>query len=291
MLLVCPLHYPYSWSSPHFSRYFIVIIVLLSSPYHHHHDYIYWEFFTSPLGWWSSLESKWLQLMFPWTLLSILADLNNAVVWKFLIYPSISYFSNPLTKFGNRFHAQKLLWWNFTSLHNSLWITLFTQLCLLFERFRQSVSWNILNSCFLFTFLFPNYCCSIYLNVVSVVSGRCNQTYFALFGCSFSFVILMHPHSHQCWRVLFFHLFFIHIVCLCRLSHVRPCASSSAFLSSDPFVKILYYYYYYCEFFTQNLLVGPSMGVEWPQVSSNRLDSSQNSARFQKYCCLDNLDS
>ena len=57
-----------------------------------------WEFFTSALADGLSLETKWQQVSR--TLLSILADLNNALVWMVstrpFIYKSSSPFINPL---------------------------------------------------------------------------------------------------------------------------------------------------------------------------------------------------
>ena len=45
----------------------------------------------------------------------------------------------------------------------------------------------------------------------------------------------MHPNNFQCWRILFLLLFLTHIVCVCHLSDLRPCASSSTFSSSGSF--------------------------------------------------------
>ena len=59
---------------------------------------------------------------------------------------------------------------------------------------------------FLFPFMFPD-SCPFDLYTVYAVSGRCNESSFALFLCSLR-VVLKHL---QCWLVLFFLLFLTHV--------------------------------------------------------------------------------
>ena len=48
----------------------------------------------------------------------------------------------------------------------------------------------------------------------------------------------------QCWWDLFFHLLLAHTVCLCHLLTVKPCTSSSTFLSFGPFVWVPLLYFF-----------------------------------------------
>ena len=54
---------------------------------------------------------------------------------------------------------------------------------------------------------------------------------------------------------------------------------------------LIYYYVTPWEFFTSALADGLSVELEWQQISSRLLDSSQYSGRSQKCCSLDGLHS
>ena len=71
-----------------YGRSHIIIILLLLL----HHSL---ELFTSALADGFSLESEWQQVSR--TLLSILANISNAVVWRVSAHPLISNFSRPLS--------------------------------------------------------------------------------------------------------------------------------------------------------------------------------------------------
>ena len=72
-------------------------------PFQYHYHFTLSEFFTPALAdgfflYWSLSENKYPQVSR--TLLSILADLNNAVVWMVSTCPLTSKSSSPLTNFG-----------------------------------------------------------------------------------------------------------------------------------------------------------------------------------------------
>ena len=58
----------------------------------------------------------------------------------------------------------------------------------------------------------------------------------------------MHSHYFQCWWVLFLILFLTHRVCLCDISDVSPCSSSSTFLFSSLFKKFFLLKFFLCLF-------------------------------------------
>ena len=85
-----------------------------------------------------------------------------------------------------------------------------------------SLSLKISIQLFFFPFLFPKFCCcSLCPYIVSTVISL----FLALFN-------VVHPHNLQWRQIIFLLPFLTHIVCLCHLSDVKPCALSSIFWSS-----------------------------------------------------------
>ena len=79
---------------------------------------------------------------------------------------------------------------------------------------------------FFFLFLFSCYFCSVDAWVVSIISGRCNQSSSILFKCSLR-VVSMHQRHLQCQQVLFFLHFLTYSVSASSLGIKALCIVNS----------------------------------------------------------------
>ena len=85
--------------------------------------------------------------------------------------------------------------------------------------------------CFSFHFSFLVFIFVVFLLMLSVLLlvTIISLFFFCYFWCSPRVLVLIHLRNLQCNRIFFLPLFLTHIVCLCHLLDVQPCASSSTF--------------------------------------------------------------